>query len=110
MIIFTGNFLNEAKLRDPITIIHEYSENTNVGVCSVHELSEIEKCVELYNKCPKPLKFAPYSLRGYIKYCKPEENQMAAIKEMGITLSLRRIEKIPENNGLVFHKSLDNPT
>ena len=109
MIIFTGNFLNEAKLRQPITIIHDFNEATSVAVCSTHELSEVEKAVELHNRVVLPLQFKAYAQKGNIQYCKPTTEQESAIRGIDLTFVRRIIKKIPENGSLIFDKIINIP-
>jgi hypothetical protein len=98
VIIFTGNFLTEAKLKQPVTILHAFDENTRRSVCSVHERDFVEKFLG------STLDFKNYSRQGYIKYYKPSAEQEERIATLPCTLSIRYVERIPENNALLFHK------
>lgn len=64
----------------------------------MHELYFVERVLE------HKLEFKPYSLRGYIQYYKPTEEDELKIKGIGLVFSIRTIEKIPENGSLVFNK------
>lgn len=105
MIIFTGNFLNDAKLENPVTIVHYFDEETKVAMCSCHELREIEAALALDMKDEYvQLEFNPYNPRGYVKYSKPSETQEAVIRTIPLTFAYRTIERILGNGSVFFHK------
>ncbi len=98
MIFFQGNYLNSAKLKNPVTIIHYFDKKTLIGLCSCHEVDHIEKALQ------HKIGFKPYSVRGYVQYYKPTEEEVELVRTIDLTFCRRKIERVEENGGILFNK------